>query len=102
MRIGKLLFFVILSFIAGFIWGLVFSLVMPQYHLGPKTSLERYDQMVTVEVIRNGNNIWIVEHKTGQLIFEYNRFKEADKGAFTEYEDLLIEILSKRHSELPR
>lgn len=38
----------------------------------------------------------VVEHKTGRLIFEYNRFKEADKEAFKEYEDLLTEIISRK------
>jgi len=37
-----------------------------------------------------------VEHKTGHLIFEYNRFKDVDKEAFGEYEDLLVEILSRK------
>ena len=52
--------------------------------------------MVPVDVIQNKDDIWIVEHKTGHLIFEYNRFKEADKEAFGEYEDLLVEILSRK------
>lgn len=102
MQIGKLWLFVILSLVTGFIWGRVFSPDMPQYYSDPQIPLGQYDQIVSVDVIRNSNDIWIVDHKTGHLIFEYNRFKEADKEAFKEYEDLLIGILSKRHSELPR
>lgn len=64
MQIGKLLFFVILSFITGFIWGLVFCSIIPQCHLGPKMPLGQYDQMVSVDVIRNGDDIWIFDHKT--------------------------------------
>ena len=37
-----------------------------------------------VDIIQNKDDIWIVEHKTGHLIFEYNRFKEADKETFGE------------------
>lgn len=97
MRMGKLLFFVILSFITGLIWGLVLSPAIPQCLLGPKIPVGQYNQMVTVDVIRNDDDIWIFEHKTGRLISEYNRFKEADKEAFKEYEGLMIETLSKRY-----
>jgi len=45
-----------------------------------------------VNIIQNKDDIWVVEHKTGHLIFEYNRFKEADKEAFGEYVDLLEEL----------
>lgn len=91
----KLFLFVGLSLVTGFIWGLVFCPIIPQCHLGPKMPLGQYDQMVTVNVIRNGDNIWIIDHKTGHLIFEYNRFKEADKEAFGEYEGLLAEALNR-------
>jgi hypothetical protein len=57
----------------------------------------KYSRMVPVDVIQNKDDIWIVEHKTGHLIFGYNRFKEADKEAFGEYEDLLVEILSRKN-----
>ncbi len=95
MEIKKLWLVVGLSFVTGFIWGLVFSPAIPQRHLDPHISVRQYDQMVTVDVIRNGDEIWIAEHKTGSLIFEYNRFKEADKEAFGEYEGLLIEATSR-------
>lgn len=42
-------------------------------------------------------DILAVDHKTGHLIFEYNRLKEVDKEAFREYGDLLIEILSRKN-----
>ncbi|KPK41680.1 MAG: hypothetical protein AMJ78_04855 [Omnitrophica WOR_2 bacterium SM23_29] len=92
MCIGKLLFFVSLSLITGFIWGRVLSPDIPQHYSNPQVPIKQYDQMVTVDVIRNGDDIWIVKHKTGHLIFEYNRFKEADKEAFGEYEGLLEEM----------
>jgi uncharacterized membrane protein len=51
--------------------------------------------IVTVDVVREGDDISIYEHYSGELVFEYNRFKEADKEAWQEYEDLLIEIRGK-------
>ncbi len=95
MNKAKLFLFVGLSLATGFIWGLVFSPDILQCHLGPKTPFGQHEQMVSVDVIGNGDDIWIVEHRTGRLIFEYNRFKEADKEAFGEYEGLLAEALSK-------
>jgi hypothetical protein len=49
---------------------------------------------VTVDIVKDGDEILIYEHYSGDLIFEYNRFKEVDKEVFKEYEDLLIEGLS--------
>jgi len=51
---------------------------------------------VTVDVIKKGDDILIYEHYTGELVFEYNQFKDVDKGAFEEYSDLLIEAQSKK------
>lgn len=95
MQRVKLFLFVGLSLVTGFIWGLIFSPAIPQCHLGPQIPLGKYDQMITVDVIRNGDDIWVMNHKTGHLIFEYNRSKKVDKEAFGEYEDLLVEALSK-------
>lgn len=52
--------------------------------------------MASVDVIRNGDDIWIVDHYSGHLIFEYNRLKQADREAFGEYEDLVTEIQQKK------
>jgi hypothetical protein len=51
--------------------------------------------VVTVDIIKEGDDILIYEHYSGELVFEYNRFKEADKEAWQEYEDLLIEVRGK-------
>jgi hypothetical protein len=95
MEMKKLWLFIVVSFIAGFIWGRVFSLDILQCHLGPKIPLRQYGQMFSVDVIKDGDDIRVVDYKTGHLIFEYNRFKEADKEAFGEYEELLKDILRK-------
>jgi hypothetical protein len=47
--------------------------------------------IVTVDIIKEGDDILIYEHYSKELVFEYNRFKEADKEAWQEYEDLLVE-----------
>lgn len=98
MRLGKLLLFIGLSFITGFIWGRVFYAGILQHYSDPEIPIGQYDQIVSVNVIRNGDDIWIVEYCSGHLIFEYNRFKEADKEVFGEYEDLLKEIKSYKES----
>ena len=51
---------------------------------------------VTVDIIKEDDDIWIVEHYSGELVFEYNRFKDVDKEAFEEYSDLLIEAQSNK------
>lgn len=94
MRLKKLWLFIGVSFIAGFIWGGVFKDILPHQYLDPQIPKGKYETMITVDVIQDKDDIWIVEHKTGHLIFEYNRFKEVDKEAFKEYEDLLIEAKS--------
>ena len=99
MQIRKLLLFGILALVTGFVWGQIFAPEnirqdLVQHYSDPEIPLGQYDQMVSVDVIRNGDDIWVVEHYSGQLIFEYNRFKEADKEAFREYEDLLIEAMT--------
>lgn len=82
MHINKLLFFVVLSLITGFIWGMAFPIDRLQ-------SIGQYDRIISIDVIEKGDDIWIIDHRTGRLIFEYNRFEEADRAIFKEYEDLL-------------
>jgi len=96
MEIKKLWLFIGFSFIAGFIWGGVIKDILPHQYTDPEIPKGRYERMVSVDVIQNKDDIWVVEHKTGHLIFEYNRFKDVDKEAFGEYEDLLVEILSRK------
>ena len=50
---------------------------------------------VTVDIIKEGDEILIYEHYTGELVFEYSKNKEVDKSAYREYEDLMIEIRSR-------
>lgn len=91
MEMKKLWLFIVISFIAGFIWGGVIKDILPHQYTDPEIPKGKYQRMVSVDVIQNKDDIWIIEHKTGYLIFEYNKNKEVDKEAFGEYEDLLIE-----------
>ena len=101
MKKTKLLIFVGLALLTGFVWGQIFApdnihRDILQHYSNPEIPIGQYDQMVSVDIIRKGDDIWVVEHFSGQLIFEYNRLKEADKEAFGEYEDLLIEALTQK------
>ena len=49
---------------------------------------------VTVDIVKEGDEILIYEHYSGELIFEYNKNKEVDKSAYREYDNLLIEAKS--------
>jgi glycine betaine/choline ABC-type transport system substrate-binding protein len=49
---------------------------------------------VTVDVVKDGDEILIYEHYTGDLIFEYNKNKEVDKTAYREFEEVWEEIKS--------
>lgn len=63
------------------------------YSVGKEKPITKPDT-VTVDVVKEGDEILIYEHYTGELVFEYNQFKDVDKETFKEYEDLIIEALS--------
>jgi hypothetical protein len=60
----------------------------------PQWSHIKKPNTVTVDIVKEGDEILIYEHHTGELVFEYNKNKEVDKTAYREYEDLLIEAKS--------
>jgi Rps23 Pro-64 3,4-dihydroxylase Tpa1-like proline 4-hydroxylase len=43
---------------------------------------------VTVDIVKEGNEILVYEHLSGDLIFEYNRTRQTDSSAYREFEDL--------------
>lgn len=96
MEMKKLWLFIVISFIAGFIWGGVIKDILPHQYTDPEIPQGKYKRKISVDVMQNNNDILIVDHKTGHLIFEYNRSKEVDKETFGEYEDLLVETLSRK------
>ncbi|MEK6564203.1 MAG: hypothetical protein AABZ65_04150 [Candidatus Omnitrophota bacterium] len=93
MRISKLWLFIMISFIAGFVWGRVSTADLPQRYPETRIAIGGDEQMVSLDILRDKDNIRIIDQETGQLIFEYNRYKETDRGAFREFEAVLIEIM---------
>lgn len=47
---------------------------------------------VTVDIVKEGDEIDIYEHYSKQLVFEYSKNKEVDRKAFEEYSELLKEL----------
>ena len=97
MQIPKLLFMAGLLLLVGFTLGQALAPSNPypdrlQHYTEPQIPVGQFDEMVSVDVIRNGDDIWVVDHYSGRLIFECNRFKEADKEVWREYADLLKEM----------
>ena len=54
----------------------------------------RKPNTVVVDIVKEGDEILIYEHYTGELIFEYNKNKEVDKEAFREFEEIWEEVKS--------
>lgn len=61
------------------------------YFVGKERPVDK-PNTVTVDVIKEGDEILIYEHYSGELVFEYNKNKEVDREAFKEYGDLLEEL----------
>ncbi len=61
------------------------------YFVGKERPIQK-PNTATVDVVREGNEILIYEHYSGELVFEYSKDKAADKEAFKEYVDLLEEL----------
>lgn len=100
IKTKKLLFFVGLSLITGFVWGQMFAPIVTkpekaQCYTDPQIPIGQFDKMVSIDIIKNGDDIWVVNHYSGHLIFEYNRFKKADQNAFKEYDNLLLETMEQ-------
>jgi hypothetical protein len=49
---------------------------------------------VVVDIVKEGDEILIYEHYTGELVFEYNKNKEVDKEAYREFEEVWEEVIS--------
>lgn len=92
----KLWLFIVISFIAGFIWGQVFCVDLPQHYSNSKILLSKQNQKVTVDIVKEGDEILIYEYYSGKLVFEYNKNKEVDKSAYKEFEDTWEEVKSYR------
>jgi hypothetical protein len=49
---------------------------------------------VTVDIIKEGNEILIYQRNSGNLVFEYNKHNPADKTAYREFNNLWTEAKS--------
>jgi len=63
------------------------------YSIGKERPTNKPDT-VTVDIVKERDEILIYEHYSGELIFEYNKNKEVDKTAYREFEDVWEEVKS--------
>ena len=61
------------------------------YSIGRERPIRKPNSVV-VDIVKEGDEILIYEHYTGELIFEYNKNKEVDKGAYRELEEVWEEV----------
>jgi len=59
-----------------------------------KEKLVTKPNTVTVDIIKESNEILIYDYYSGDLVFEYNKSKDVDRNTFQEYLDLYNEIVS--------
>jgi glycine betaine/choline ABC-type transport system substrate-binding protein len=52
--------------------------------------------------MKEGDEILIYEHYTGELVFEYSKDKEVDKTAYKEFEDTWKEVKSYKATPIKR
>ncbi|MBW2046809.1 MAG: hypothetical protein JRI96_18375 [Deltaproteobacteria bacterium] len=64
------------------------------YSIGKEKPVIR-PNTVTVDVVKEGDEILIYEHYSGELVFEYSKNKEVDKTAYKEFEDVWVETRSQ-------
>ena len=55
---------------------------------------EPKEVMVTVDLVTNGSEIDVYDHKTGKLLFEYSKYKKADWEAYKELGDIIDESIA--------
>jgi glycine betaine/choline ABC-type transport system substrate-binding protein len=52
---------------------------------------------VTVNIVKEGDEILIYERFSGNLVFEYSKTNPTDSSAYREFDDLREEITSQHH-----
>jgi len=72
-----------------------------QNYTDPQIPVGVYGELVSVDVVRSGGDIWIVDHKSGHLIFELDEKKETDKKNFKVFEELLLEASGNESDDKP-
>jgi len=61
------------------------------YSIGRERPIRKPNSVV-VDIVKEGDEILIYEHYTGELIFEYNKNKEVDKEAYKEFKEVWEEV----------
>jgi len=64
------------------------------YSIGRERPIRKSNSVV-VDIVKEGDEILIYEHYSGELIFEYNKNKEVDKEAYKEFEEVWEEVKTK-------
>jgi len=55
------------------------------YSIGREKPIKKPDSVV-LDIVKEGDEILIYEHYSGEVVFEYNKNKEVDKSAYKEFE----------------
>lgn len=61
------------------------------YSIGRERPVKKPNSVV-VDIVKEGDEILIYEHYTGELVFEYNKNKEVDKTGYREFEEVWEEV----------
>ena len=63
------------------------------YSIGREKPIKKPDSVV-LDIVKEGDEILIYEHYSGEVVFEYNKNKEVDKSAYKEFEEVWEEVKS--------
>jgi len=62
-----------------------------QDYSDPQIPVGKYDELVSVDVVRSGDDVWVLDHQSGHLVFELSGKKKVDETGFRIFKDLLNE-----------
>jgi len=72
-----------------------------QDYSDPQIPVGKYDELASVDIARSGDDIWVVDHRLGHLIFELSGKKKADVTSAKVYRELLKEASSNEVNRSP-
>ena len=81
-------------FLAGIIFGLAISKIPHPKLLRLPSVAQDKPNSVTIDIVKENDEILVYEHTSNNLIFEYNKNKPEDKNAYKEFNDLWRETQS--------
>ena len=71
------------------------------YSIGREKPIKKPDSVV-LDIVKEGDEILIYEHYSGEVVFEYNKNKEVDKSAYKEFEEVWEEVRSYKATPIKR